>query len=428
MQFPDFLEFGSSLTNLEKTRNFNVFGNYSLEPFRELLDSHDWRERKKPRLRISVVGTNGKGSISHFLAYRFSKLGYSTGLYTSPHLLDPKERIRLGQKFDPVTDADLKEVSEILFSQSTKEELSFLSWFEWFTLGAFVLFEQKDISVQVYEAGLGGRLDATKLCEPDILVVCAIGEDHKAVLGNTKDLILKEKLGILSERTKQVFSFHPGEDLLPILQGECERRKIPLRLFPSLPSGKPYLEHNRGFADLIVKEIYSGILEKDHSISRSLGFSQSDRPTFPAGLTGRGPDNGEIADLPQERTEIPDLPPGRLEIVSKSPMIVYDPAHNPDAIKVTLNSLESLFPQKGYSIIAGFLPDKEGEKMAEEILSFVKRWGTEARFVQGTGFLLPKGFESYGIQSEEISTLVKTLPGDGVLVLGSFRLYTLIKS
>ncbi|TGK07698.1 bifunctional folylpolyglutamate synthase/dihydrofolate synthase [Leptospira semungkisensis] len=418
MQFPDFLEFGSSLTNLEKTRNFNVFGNYTLEPFRNLLDSHGWRERKKPRLRISVVGTNGKGSISHFLAYRFSKLGYSTGLYTSPHLLDPKERIRLGPKFDPVTEADLQEVSEILFSQGTKEELSFLSWFEWFTLGAYSLFEKKDVSIQIYEAGLGGRLDATKLCEPDILVVCAIGEDHKAVLGNTKDLILKEKLGILSERTKQVFALHPGEELLPILKEECEKRKIQLHLFPSLPLGKPYLEHNREFADLITKQIYSNILEKDHAIEKS---------TYASSELLSNKDNSDASPANQG-SEIPDLPPGRLEIVSKSPFIVYDPAHNPDAVKVTLNSLESLFPKKRFSVIAGFLPDKEGEKMGEEILTLTKRFGTETHFVQGAGFLLPKGFESLAISSDEISSKINELPGDGVLVLGSFRLYGYLKS
>lgn len=269
MSIPDFLEFGSKLTNLEKTRNFNVFGDYSLDPFRKLIDSHGWRDRKKERLRISVVGTNGKGSVSHFLAGSFSNLGYGTGLYTSPHLFDPKERIRIGPNFDPIDQEDLKEISNILFTESTSEELSFLSWFEWFTLGSFVLFEKKDIAVQIYEAGLGGRLDATKVAEPDILVICAIGEDHKAVLGNTKEAILKEKLGIVSERTKIVFALEPEPSQLKILKEFCSEKNLDLHLFPSLPEGKSYLDHNQEYVKFIVENLQGYISKKLSSLEKT---------------------------------------------------------------------------------------------------------------------------------------------------------------
>ncbi|MGJ4745115.1 glutamate ligase domain-containing protein [Leptospira sp. SA-E8] len=401
MSIPDFLEFGSKLTNLEKTRNFNVFGDYSLDPFRNLIDSHGWRDRKKERLRISVVGTNGKGSVSHFLAGSFSNLGYKTGLYTSPHLFDPKERIRLSPDFNPVKEEDLKEISNILFTESNGEELSFLSWFEWFTLGSFVLFEKKDIAVQVYEAGLGGRLDATKLAESDILVVCAIGEDHKAVLGNTKEAILKEKLGIASERTKIVFALEPEPSLLKILKGFCSEKNLELHLFPSLAEGKSYLDHNQEYVKFIVENIQGYISKKLPSLERA------------------------------EQTNSKPLlrPPGRLEIISNFPFIVFDPAHNPDAIRVTLASLSSAFPGKRFSILAGFLPDKEGESMAEKLLHYTKAQNTNLYFLDSKEFKLPEGYGSYSIPAEKLSEILK--PSDkeeGVLVLGSFRLYSYIKA
>lgn len=401
MSNPDFLEFGSKLTNLEKTRNFNVFGDYSLAPFRDLVDSHGWRTRKKERLRISVVGTNGKGSVSHFLAGSFSNLGYKTGLYTSPHLFDPKERIRLSPNFDPVNEEDLKEISNILFTQSNSEELSFLSWFEWFTLGSFVLFEKKDIAVQVYEAGLGGRLDATKLAEPDVLVVCAIGEDHKAVLGNTKEAILKEKLGIVSERTKIVFALEPEPPLLKILKEFCSERNLELYLYPTLPEGKSYLDHNQEYVKFIAHRLEETISKGRIKIEKT--------------------ENATKEPLPR--------PPGRLETISNSPMIVFDPAHNPDAIKVTLASLSSAFPGKKFSILAGFLPDKEGESMAEKLLGYTKTQNTDLYFLDSKEFKLPEGYGSYSIPPEKLSEILKSSgSNEGILVLGSFRLYSYIKA
>ncbi|MFB5649264.1 glutamate ligase domain-containing protein [Leptospira wolffii] len=400
MESPEFLEFASRLTNLEKTRNFNVFGAYSLDPFRDLLDRYGWRNRKKERLRISVVGTNGKGSISHFLAECFSKLGFSVGLYTSPHLKDPRERIRLSPELRPVKDEDLKELTKLLFSDSSREELSSLSWFEWFTLAAFVLFEEKDRSVQIYEAGLGGRLDATKLAEPDVVIVCAIGEDHKAVLGNTKESILKEKLGIISDRTRLVFALEPEPSLQIILEEFCEEKHIDLATFPSLPQGKSYLRHNQEFVKFIVPRLME-VLAKKRILPENKG---------------------------EEIVQDLSPPPGRLEIVSDSPFIVFDPAHNPDAVRITLSSLGTAFPGKKFSIIAGFLPDKEGESMAKDLTDYTKAKNTDLYFLNAKEFLLPKGFESFVVSPEKLSEKLESVnaKGEGILVLGSFRMYSYI--
>lgn len=111
----DFFDFISGLSNLEKTRNFNVFTGYSLEPFANVLKKYGFDSRKESSLcRISVVGTNAKGSITHFLGEYFRLSGFKTGLYTSPHLISPLERIRIGDPTNPFRKATEKELNELL--------------------------------------------------------------------------------------------------------------------------------------------------------------------------------------------------------------------------------------------------------------------------------------------------------------------------
>lgn len=111
----DFFKFISQLSNLEKTRNFNVFTGYSLEPFAKVLNQFDLNKRNQSTLcRISVVGTNAKGSITHFLGEYFRLFGFKTGLYTSPHLISPLERIKIGTNAQAFRDIQTKELDQLL--------------------------------------------------------------------------------------------------------------------------------------------------------------------------------------------------------------------------------------------------------------------------------------------------------------------------
>ncbi|EMO75921.1 hypothetical protein LEP1GSC127_4966 [Leptospira kirschneri str. 200801925] len=248
----DFLEFANGLSNLEKSRNFNVFTGYSLEPFAKTLKKFGFDQRNESTFcRISVVGTNAKGSITHFLGEYFRIYGFKTGLYTSPHLISPLERIRIGTKSQNFRNILTKELDQLLNewkSLKAIEDLKSFSFFELFTCASFSFFEKESMEIQIYEAGLGGRLDATKLCDPDIVVLGVIGLDHKEILGNTKEEILEEKLGICTSNTKALFAIEQKEpELNEKISSWCSQYGIDCTIIPQIPSKNTYLKKIRSF-------------------------------------------------------------------------------------------------------------------------------------------------------------------------------------
>jgi dihydrofolate synthase/folylpolyglutamate synthase len=142
---------------------------------------------------IHIVGTNGKGSTALYLANILQTHGIKTGLFTSPHLVSIRERIKINGKMISQT-----ELNSILMyiEQAAKTANIEPSYFEILTAAAFLWFKEKKIQVAVLEAGLGGRLDCTKIAGGNIVALTSIGLDHTEILGNTKENILKEKLGI----------------------------------------------------------------------------------------------------------------------------------------------------------------------------------------------------------------------------------------
>jgi len=142
---------------------------------------------------IHIVGTNGKGSTALYLANILQAHGIKTGLFTSPHLVSVRERIKINGKM-----ISQKELDSILMRIEQAAKIANIepSYFEILTAAAFLRFKEKNIQVAVLEAGLGGRLDCTKIAGGNIVALTSIGLDHTEILGNTKEKILKEKLGI----------------------------------------------------------------------------------------------------------------------------------------------------------------------------------------------------------------------------------------
>lgn len=144
-----------------------------------------------PRPTLSIAGTNGKGSTAHFAARLLTACGRRCGLYTSPHLLAFNERIVIDGA--PVADADI--AAALLRVEQARDGIP-LTYFEYTTLAALVLFADADVDAQVLEVGLGGRLDAVNLVDADVAVITSIGIDHIDLLGATRDAIGAEKAGI----------------------------------------------------------------------------------------------------------------------------------------------------------------------------------------------------------------------------------------
>ncbi|MBA2745235.1 MAG: bifunctional folylpolyglutamate synthase/dihydrofolate synthase, partial [Flavisolibacter sp.] len=148
---------------------------------------------------IHVGGTNGKGSVSHMLAAILQTAGYKTGLYTSPHLYDFRERIRINGMM-----VDEQFVTEFVENIRPHIEEIQPSFFEITVAMAFQYFAKEKVDVAVIEVGLGGRLDSTNIIHPDLSVITNIGMDHENLLGDRLEKIAKEKAGIIKQNTAVV--------------------------------------------------------------------------------------------------------------------------------------------------------------------------------------------------------------------------------
>lgn len=172
---------------------------------------------------IHVAGTNGKGSTSHLLASILQKAGYKVGLYTSPHLLDFRERIRVdGKMVSKEFVCDF--VDKFINCGYDGRQPSF---FELATIMAFKYFEQQHVDVAVVEVGLGGRLDSTNIISPELSIITNISFDHTQFLGNTLAAIAGEKAGIIKEKTPVVIGEYTSETR-PVFEAKAREMQAPI--------------------------------------------------------------------------------------------------------------------------------------------------------------------------------------------------------
>ncbi len=280
---------------------------------------------------IHVAGTNGKGSVSNMLASILTESGEKVGLFTSPHLFDFNERIRINGI--PIEQQFVIKFCEKV--QSFKYEN--LSFFELTWGMALSYFQEKNCSIAVVETGLGGRLDATNIITPLLSIITNIGLDHTALLGNTRQQIAFEKAGIIK----------PG---IPILIGENDIETFPVfekiaREKKSKLSIAPPLSH---FPTTIIgyqKENFSIVKEACNLLNGTLKISKY---SITKGLANLKKNTGFF---------------GRLEIISKSPLIIADCAHNTEGIKVLFESINPLI-KGNLHCIYGTSADKDVAKIA----------------------------------------------------------------
>ena len=187
------------------------------------LDEHFDHPHRRFRT-IHVAGTNGKGSCSHTLAAVLQSAGYKVGLYTSPHLVDFRERIRVnGTPIEEQFVVDFVEQHRSFF------EPLHPSFFELTTAMAFHYFAEQQIDVAVIEVGLGGRLDCTNIISPDLTLITNISFDHVSFLGDTLAKIAHEKAGIIKPQTPIIIGEH-NEETRPVFEAEAAGKQVSTRL------------------------------------------------------------------------------------------------------------------------------------------------------------------------------------------------------
>jgi dihydrofolate synthase/folylpolyglutamate synthase len=310
---------------------------------------------------VHVAGTNGKGSTAGMIASILKSSGFRVGLFTSPHLVSFTERIRINDS--PIPEPDVAKLTKHIRSTIADTRLN-PTFFEFVTALAFCYFARKKIDWAVIEVGMGGRLDATNILAPDISVITNIGLDHSEFLGSTILDIAHEKAGIIKSST-------------PVITGTTHAGA--LQVLEETAKGLDTTTHalNRDFTSspVLMDDRHAVFHYRDITIPCPRINSRMDLANLSIPLTGRhqiinaslairtcgvlrcrgvqigtGAIRNGLLTLHSE---------GRMEIISRTPLIVIDSAHNPDAAGALKNTVKDVFRAKKIIVITGIMKDKD---------------------------------------------------------------------
>ncbi|MEO9478693.1 MAG: folylpolyglutamate synthase/dihydrofolate synthase family protein [Maribacter dokdonensis] len=262
---------------------------------------------------IHVAGTNGKGSSSHLLASVLQEAGYKVGLYTSPHLKDFRERIRInGKKINKDWVVDFIENNSSFFEQRK------LSFFEMTVGMAFSYFDKESVDIAIIEVGLGGRLDSTNIIHPEVSLITNIGLDHTDILGDTIPEIAREKAGIIKPNTPVVVSEF-NEETVPIFKEVANKMNSKI-LFAD--SGNYNSDYEIGLLGSYQKRNIKGVLGT-LNLLKGFEIREEDKVN---GFKNVVKNTGLM---------------GRWQKIGDQPTIICDTAHNKDGLSYVLEQLKN---------------------------------------------------------------------------------------
>ena len=322
--------------------------------------------RGNPHLQISVIhiaGTNGKGSTIAHLRQLLQAKKLCIGTFTSPYLLNYNEQIAINGL--PISDEDfyslLQSYQELLKKQADDTILQEITEFEIITALAYDYFCQQEVDVVIMEVGLGGLLDSTNVCQPDLTAITTIGLDHMAILGATLADIAEQKAGIIKERVPVVTGKISSETLAVIhtiaqqhqASHVCYGKDYQVESVQGLEEGEDFLFSN-AFRQ---KEDYQTVLLGIHQVENAgLAIELCDQYCYLKGLP-------LLSENEVRRALKRTYWPARLEKISNAPLILLDGAHNPHAMKALIASLESYFPDYQKHILFSCIQTKALDEM-----------------------------------------------------------------
>ena len=371
---------------------------------------------------IHVAGTNGKGSASHMLAAVFQEAGYKTGLYTSPHLKDFRERIKVNGEM--INRDFVVEYLEKIKSFSEEIQPSF---FELTFVMALEYFAYKKTDISIIETGLGGRLDSTNVITPELSVITNIAYDHMDILGDSLDKIAFEKAGIIkpnvpvvigeaTPKTKIVFQNKAKETASPIFFAENKYKIL------SAVSDAETLEIVADNIDKHKKEKYSldlNGLYQQKNLATVLTAIDVIKKQFHI------KDNDTLSALKNVK-KVTGLN-GRWDIIHKEPLIILDVAHNEDGIRNLVYQIDHT-NHNHLHIVFGMVKDKDVEKVLSHLPTEAKYYFTKAQIARALpeNELLEraKNFQLAGNSYKEVNEALKAAlasasTDDLIIVCGS---------
>ncbi len=294
-------------------------------------------------LTVTVAGTNGKGSCIAFLEAIYIAQGYKVGSYTSPHILHYNERIRING--EPVSDAEIcKSFNRI---DELRGNIS-LSYFEFGTLAALDMFAAAKVDVQLLEVGLGGRLDAVNIVDPDVAIITTIAIDHVDWLGHTVEAIGREKAGIFRGGVPAVI----GDEQPPLSVLQCaEEKNAPLAQI-----GKQffYRKHTGGWdwhtADIFFQNLPEPAFKGEHQYRNAAAVLMAINALQPL-----LPVSGPAIRCGLQTAKLK----GRFQLIPGDIPVLLDVGHNPQAVKTLVDYLQEAFPGVKIHAVFAMMKDKD---------------------------------------------------------------------
>ncbi len=309
---------------------------------------------------IHIAGTNGKGSTSHMLAAILQQNGYKTGLYTSPHLKDFRERIKINGE-------EISKQFVIDFAQQTKtlSEKIQPSFFELTVAMAFEYFAQQQVDIAVIETGLGGRLDSTNVISPILSIITTIGYDHMNILGDTLDKIAYEKAGIIKSNTPVIIGEYLPETKNVFVQ-KATNENAPIYFVQD-----EYITSNINYT---VDYLSLDVTNTTHNIAEHFkldlnGMYQAKNLCTVLCAEGILMNQGFTLSTQNEKLALANVKKltglhGRWEVIAQNPTVIIDVAHNEDGIKQVIDQLSIVNKDSStYHFVLGMVKDKDVDKV-----------------------------------------------------------------
>ena len=382
MNYKDTIEYIDSFINFEKIPRYQYASSFRLERMVALLD-----ELGNPHKGLNVIhvaGSKGKGSTCAIAAYILKEAGYKVGLYTSPHLMDSRERIRIldnssevkgeprttsfarvrgmgrrvdnfeGMAGEEEINELIEEIEPVVEKFREHEKFGKVSFFEILTACAFLYFKQQQVDIAVLETGMGGRLDATNVAAPLVCGITNISLEHTDKLGDTLAKIAYEKAGIIKSESF-VVSAPQEKEALDIIRKACKENNAKLHevgkdikysILRSSESGQVFDLETPGhdYKNLELNLIGAHQIE---NASISIGMVEAIKKKF------------DIKENNIREGLKKAIWPGRLQIIRKNPNIILDGAQNPASMSALISSIKGIFKYKKLICVFGISSDKD---------------------------------------------------------------------
>ncbi len=377
---------------------------------------------------VHIAGTNGKGSVSHMLAAIFHAAGYKTGLYTSPHLKDFRERIKVssdGEALQEISRQFIIDFTEKINPLIAEIEPSFFE----ITVGmAFDYFRECDVDIAIIETGLGGRLDSTNVIIPELSIITNIGMDHMNILGDSLEKIAGEKAGIIKDKVPVVI----GEVLpqtMPIFEAVAKEKNAPLYIASKKRHAVDWKWANHELIVEVSEEhltdhrIFHLDLPGIYQLKNLLTVLES---CYQLKIKGWNLQDEIIHKALRQVKKITGLH-GRWDIIHQHPTVVLDVAHNEDGINQLLEQIE-VTDHHRLHLITGFVKDKEVDHILSMFPKNAEYYFTQAnipRALEATALLQKaerqglKGREYPDVNSALKEAIASAGRNDLVVVCGS---------